>query len=268
MKKLLIFVAIAFIGATFSCTSNTKRNANNNNDSIMFDSIKIDSTLSLSSDTGSHCHIKLCMTFATGKNAEKINEAIVNSGILSSDFMPTVALKNNIPGIIDSFVTNYLKDYKDTYEELYDANTYKEYNCEYDLKTHIEQNSDKYYTYVASVYAYSGGAHGSTLTINKNIDAKSGKVVLLKDLFVPGYEKALNDIIIKTLCEKYKVKNLTELQEKTTIFSGIDAYAPENFIIKKNSIIFIYSSDEIACHAIGEICVEVKNDVLKDLLKK
>ena len=49
---------------------------------------------------------------------------------------------------------------------------------------------------------------------------------------------------------------------------GIDVYAPDNFIIGDDDITFIYSPDEIASHAEGEIRVEISNDDLKPLMRK
>lgn len=48
----------------------------------------------------------------------------------------------------------------------------------------------------------------------------------------------------------------------------MDVYASENFIIGKKSITFIYSPDEIAFHAAGEIRVEISNSDIENLFKK
>ena len=43
---------------------------------------------------------------------------------------------------------------------------------------------------------------------------------------------------------------------------------PENFILGNDDVTFIYSPDEIASHAEGEIRVAVKNSELEKLFKK
>ncbi|MDO4159415.1 MAG: RsiV family protein [Prevotellaceae bacterium] len=141
------------------------------------------------------------------------------------------------------------------------------YNCEYVVKTHVDNDNEKYYTYIADTYFYGGGAHGSSFVIVKNINVNTGKIVSLKDIFVPGYEKALCDIIIKKICKKFDAKNLEDLRSKS-VFYGIDVYPSQNFIIGEKSITFIYSPDEIAFHAAGEIRVEINNSDIKDILKK
>jgi hypothetical protein len=269
-KKLFSTPAILLAAAIFtaSCGGSTEKGGKAN-DSLTFDSIKVDSTLSLTEDTaGPRCHVSLCLTYAKGKNAEFINDSIIRSGILSPDYFSITSEKISPEMAVDSFVKRYLAEYKQDYGEMYKAvGGGASFNCDYIVKTYVLDDNDKYFTYMANVYTYGGGAHGNSVVIARNIDTATGKIVSLKDLFVPGYDKELTDLIVKALCDKYDVNGIEGLREKT-IFYGIDAYTPDNFIIGKDGITFIYSSDEIACHAEGEIRVSVKNGDLERLLKK
>lgn len=271
MKKTIISMLAVFAAmmTAASCGGGSGKGGNGK-DSLSFDSIKVDSTLSLTEDTaGPRCHVSLCLTYAKGGKADYINDSIIRSGILSPDYFSITSDKITPEEAADSFVARYLSEYKRDYGEMYKAD--KEhgasYNCEYIVKTHVLQDNDKYYTYIADVYTYGGGAHGNSVVIARNIDTETGRIVSLRDIFVPGHEQGLNDIIVKALCEKYNAADLKALQEQT-IFMGIDVYAPENFIIGKNDITFIYSPDEIASHATGEIRVTIKNKELESLLKK
>ncbi len=271
MKGFVISLGTILCFATiiFSCGSR-QGSPKEGPDSLSFDSIKADSTVHLGEDTASpQCHVSLTITYAKGKNADQINDSIIRSGILSPDYFSLTSNKLSVKQAVDSFVTRYLSEYKKDYGDMYKADKSHgaSYNCEYIVKTKVLDESDEYYTYVADVYMYGGGAHGSTLVIAKNIDAKTGKIVALKDVFVPGYEKELNDLIVKSLCEKYNAKDIKGLNEQT-IFMGIDVYAPENFIIGDDEITFIYSPDEIACHAAGEIRVVLKKSELEHILRK
>lgn len=240
-------------------------------DSISFDSIKVDTTLSLTEDTaGPRCHVKLCLTYAKGKNADFINDSLLRSGILSPDFLSITDKHISVDEAVDSFVTKYLSDYKAFYGELYraDKSNSTSYNCEYILSSGVSQDNADYYTYQANVYSYMGGAHGSSITVVRNIDVKTGKIVTLRDLFVPGYERSLGEEIVKTLCDEHGAKDLKSLSAKTTIFDGIDVYASDNFIIGKKSMTFIYSPDEIASHVTGEVRVKVDNGDIENILRK
>lgn len=265
--------AITIISAAMmmaaSCGGNSAKSGNSK-DSITFDSIKVDSTLSLSEDTaGPKCHVSLCLTYAKGKNADFINDSIIRSGILSPDYFSITSQKLSPEEAADSFVARYLTEYERDYGEMYraDKSHGAAYNCEYIVKTNVLDDSEKYYTYIANVYSYGGGAHGSSVIVARNIDIRTGKIVSLKDIFVPGYEQELNDLIIKALCKKYNAADINALRNRT-IFMGIDVYAPDNFIIGDNDITFIYSPDEIASHAEGEIRATIKNSELEKLFRK
>lgn len=272
MRKF-IFLSVALSLTLFTiCSCNGKSGSSkSHSDSISFDSIKTDSTVFLlSEDTaGPRCHVSLCITYAKGKNADYINDSIIRSGILSPDYFSLTSQEITIPQAVDSFVTRYLGEYKKDYGELYKAD--KEhgasYNCEYIVSTQVAQETDKYYTYVANIYNYGGGAHGNSITIIKNINAETGKIVMLKDIFVPGYEHELNRLIIKGLCAQFDAEDLKGLNEKA-VFMNMDVYPSENFIIGKKSVTFVYSPDEIAYHAAGEIRVEISNSELENLFKK
>lgn len=270
MRKTFILTAAFFLAVTFATSCGGNQGKADGGDSLKFDSVKIDSTLSLTSDTaGPRCHVSLSLTYAEGKNADLINDSIIRSGVLSPDYFSITTQKITPREAVDSFVTRYLSEYKQTYGEIYKADKGHgaSYNCEYLLKTYVMQENDKYYAYVANVYMYGGGAHGNSVTIVRNIDTATGKIVSLSDLFVPGYEQELNNLILKALCDKYEVADLKGLQDKT-VFMGIDVYAPDNFIIGDGDITFIYSPDEIASHAEGEIRVTLKNSDMERLMKK
>lgn len=272
MRRLIFSTCVVIWAAMMICSCKGKVSQGQGNaDSISFDSIKVDTTLSLTKDTsGPRCHVKLCLTYAKGKNADFINDSIIRSGVLSPDFLSITDRHLTMSEAVDSFVSKYLNDYREFYAELYesDKNNGSSYYCEYTLSSQVTQETPNYYTYQANVYNYMGGAHGASLVIVRNINVENGRIVTLKDLFVPGYEKTLYTAIIKSLCKKYEVEDIQELNKKTTIFDGIDVYASENFIISKKGITFIYSPDEIASHAAGEIRAEISNDDIEEILKK
>lgn len=271
MKRITILALVFFVGMLISTSCNSRSNNNGaNEDSVVLDSVKVDSVLALTGDTaGPRCHVNLCLTYFIGKNADRINDTIIRSGILSPDYFSITSQKITPQEAADSFVTRYVTEYKRDYGELYKADKSHgaSYNCEYILKTHVMHGDDKYYTYIANIYNYGGGAHGSSIVVARNIDITTGKIVSLKDIFVPGFEQELNELIVKALCKTYNVSDLKGLNDKT-IFLGIDVYAPDNFIIKDDGITFIYSPDEIASHAEGEIRVEVENHDLERLFRK
>ena len=60
------------------------------------------------------------------------------------------------------------------------------------------------------------------------------------------------------LCEDWKAEDLADLQEKTGITMLGDLYLTNNFLLKKDSIEFLFNQYEIAPYSAGLIDVTVK----------
>ena len=100
-----------------------------------------------------------------------------------------------------------------------------------------------------------------------NFDRKTGEQIELKDIFVPGFEQTLNNILLKALIEKTGSKDEQDLREKGYLYS-MDMFAPVNFVMGKDSMTFIYNSYEIAPYAMGMTELELTYDELESILKK
>ena len=79
-----------------------------------------------------------------------------------------------------------------------------------------------------------------TLTYNEAIsfNAKSGKALLMKDIFVQNYESALNAAVN----DRVKQFGITTLDEKKRKFEGVDK--KQKFYMEDDAIVFIFNQDE------------------------
>ncbi|MDO4160088.1 MAG: hypothetical protein Q4D41_06505, partial [Prevotellaceae bacterium] len=77
MRKTAITILFAIISSIILNSCNGKAGfSQSENDSITFDSVKVDSTLFLTEDTaGPRCHVDISITYAKGKNADYINDS-------------------------------------------------------------------------------------------------------------------------------------------------------------------------------------------------
>ena len=100
-----------------------------------------------------------------------------------------------------------------------------------------------------------------------NFDALSGKQLTLSDVFVPGYETRLTELLTEKLMNIADVKTIEELKAKDYLFS-MDMFPSENFILGSDEITFIYNAYEIAPYAMGRTEINVEYSEIKDLLKK
>lgn len=95
-------------------------------------------------------------------------------------------------------------------------------------------------------YFYSGGAHGMTDRRAYNYDIASGRVLNLKDIFVPGYEyKARIDAAISAEISKRP----EDFFQAEMGFQGISDQ--QNFYLQNDSLIIYFNQYEIAPYAAG-----------------
>lgn len=254
---------------------------------VVFDSVVVDSTTRLNADTETpngemSIHLAYAKPVANDPQsvaaAWKINKALLSSDLLMSDFMtgvrpavtkgltPKSYIEKALKQMSVNFGKQYVADNLELFEETADFSP--NYNRAYSVRTKVKQVSDSIVSYQADVYYYDGGAHGSSTTWVRNFNTHTGATVTLATIMRPGYEGPLTQMIIDDLVRQFKVKNLKQLQDSMTVFAFMDPYVPKNYILTNKGITFIYSQDEIAAHAMGEIRVTLSNEQLTKLMRK
>lgn len=111
--------------------------------------------------------------------------------------------------------------------------------CLLDISWDVKYNSNDFLSAVEEKYAYTGGAHGSTVRIAKNIDMSVKKEIKLSDLFAEdGYANTLNRFIgelVKERPDEYK-----DLWAKAEIK---DSHQTDFYINDGNLVIFFQPYD-------------------------
>ena len=113
--------------------------------------------------------------------------------------------------------------------------------CSMQYKILRTDETDRYLTLEANGYGYTGGAHGQSLNKGVTFNKATGKKAELVKKTVE-LQKLITSRLPKDLGENYTPDNPVPF--------------PANEIFFKNgTIVFLYESDEIACHAAGQIMV-------------
>ena len=99
-----------------------------------------------------------------------------------------------------------------------------------------------------------------------NFDNKTGKLLTLRDVFVPGFEQRLNELLLNALVEKADAKDESDLRDRGYLYA-MDMFAPENFVLGKKSVTFVYNHYEIASYDKGIIELELSYDDLEELIE-
>lgn len=235
-------------------------------EALSFDSLKIDTVVFLTEDTDSmapKCEIHLQVAYAKGRYSGRINDSIVSSGIFIKDYLPKDRSGMSFTALTDSFVATYIKRYKTDCGELAANEAPTPLLCYYySVKSEVRAVSDTLVNYEASVYAFSGGANGQSISIARNFNPKTGEPVELSDVLKGDFQSGVSDLIVKNLRKKFGAADLKALQEKGVFFM-IEPYVPDNYLLQTDSVVFIYSQNEMAPHALGEIRTAVSWDALK-----
>lgn len=224
------------------------------------DSIVVDTTATLGdAPNAPRCNVHVVFHYAKGENAQTINDSLLRSGILTPDYLAMEEGHLDPRNAVRTFARRYVEDYqRDGQLILGQEPDYAELNWTYAAETKVERYRKGTIAYIATVTAYEGGSQPTTVTIVRNIDTTTGRILGLADVLLPGADKTLLDEVVKELCKRNDVNELAELQQKGC-FVGIEPYLPDNFIAADDDIVFIYQPGEIAATEMGEIRVTVEN---------
>jgi hypothetical protein len=124
---------------------------------------------------------------------------------------------------------------------------------------------EKYIVFRSFFIEDGGGAHPVSHSHFLNYDIESNKVLYYNDIFLPGNEKKLLDIIKQALCDKYYASDLREVQDKGSIFIDQLMVSREVYLTDRD-IVFYYNPYDIAPWSAGAIEVPVSVYDLGDYL--
>lgn len=106
-------------------------------------------------------------------------------------------------------------------------------------------------------YAYTGGAHGMSENCFINYNIPSNKILSVNDLFKPGFENSLNELIRQHIEYEY--------EDKIYADEDIDSIEyTDNFHITPSGVEFVYNPYLIGPWSSGTISIEISLNELED----
>lgn len=121
----------------------------------------------------------------------------------------------------------------------------------------LEATTDGVLSYRTQLDCYLGGAHGSSDIHYYNFDVQTGRQIGLDDVIPADKRKEVLAAMMQRLCADNGVPDQTALQEQTGITMLGDLYLTSNFLLRGDSIQFLFGQYEIAPYASGIISVTV-----------
>ena len=173
---------------------------------------------------------------------------------------------------VDSFKNVYLRDYRQEVGELYMADLDKSssrdavpnwYAQTYSLVTFVEEGRGGTVNATANYFVDMGGAHPNQWSRWMNLDFATGALLTKEEVFLPESTKEIEAILLNKLLlhqsEIYPdetIQTLEDLHNKG-ILQLTNMYIPDNFLLGKDKIQFLFNRYDIAPYSAGEIVLEV-----------
>lgn len=201
-------------------------------------------------------HIEFNLDTLAGESdlAKTLSQVIRDSVIYSGDF---ATVQQAMKAFADSTEAEWIPELAERYEDQPDFRDVLQYYYTVEGNV-VETQNDSILSYMTTTDCYLGGAHGSYVVFYYNFDKTTGKLLSIKDVVPQEKEQEMLKAMEKQLCEDWEAKDLADLQEKTGITMLGDLYLTNNFLLKKDSIEFLFNQYEIAPYAAGLIGVSVK----------
>jgi hypothetical protein len=117
--------------------------------------------------------------------------------------------------------------------------------------------------YLITYYSFRGGAHGIQTLSNIVFDAKTGLQVNEADLFTPGYQAPVAQLIRASIQASMEKEDPELLQ-----LVNLEEVAPNgNFALHEEGVEWLYQPYEVGPYALGIVTTTIPWEQLKPYLK-
>lgn len=241
-------------------------------DSETVKTVKVEEQAHLQDDTVSPtCQITIDYSYLAKSDAadsivQRINRTI-QAHILGKEYTrmnPEVA----VDSFKNTYINNYRKDVNEFYQEDIKNGTPKDelptwYNYEYGLTTYFSEGKEGILNFIAETFEYTGGAYPNSWNKWMNFEKNTGKLLALKDVFMAGSEKPISDMLLEELITEMATRledsSITSLEglQNAGILNSTNMYVPDNFLLEKEKVSFLYNKYDIAPYAVGIITLSL-----------
>lgn len=120
-----------------------------------------------------------------------------------------------------------------------------------------------YRNYQISYYSFRGGAHGIQTLSNIVFDNKTGEVVREQDLFTPGYEEPVAQLL------RLAVKSSMEEEDPELMqLVQLELVSPNgNFCVREDGVEWLFQPYEVGPYALGIVSAKLSWEELTPFLK-
>ena len=183
---------------------------------------------------------------------------------------------------IDSFKNTYIRNYREETGKLYavskaQASSEEEipawFDQTYSMVNFLDEGREGIIHVSANMYVDMGGAHPNQWARWLNFDSNTGKRLALEDVFKPEAKQDIEQLLLLSLIARQanenpeeKVETLEDLQ-KQGFLQLTSIYIPDNFILGKEEVSFLFNRYDIAPYSAGEIVLHISYEKIGPFMK-
>ena len=272
MKKQyvsLLAIILSVSGFLFSCHDKMNKNTG----ALQFDSIQVNETAHLFSDTAKPaCNIIINFAYPVKSSDDMLKDSL-NSYFISACFGDKY-IGEKPEEVVKQYTENYISEYRRDLEPMY-AEDEKDkedessigawYSYYKGIESHVQYYKKHLLVYRINYNEYTGGAHGIYMSTFLNMDLRTLSPIRLDDIFVGEYQEALTDLLWNQLMADNKVTTRQEVEDMGYTSTG-DLEPTENFYLSPKGITFYYNIYEIAPYVMGPVEITLPYEIMSHLL--
>lgn len=198
--------------------------------------------------------IKLDTLAGEGELPKKL-ASILQDSVLAVTSRQTI--REMMAAFADSIETEWKAELAERYEPESEYKDMLQYYFTIEGCPIEKEREDSILSYQTTIDCYLGGAHGSHVVQYYNFDMKNCRLLSIEDIIPADKEGQVLMAMVEQLCKDWEAKDLVDLQEKTGITMLSDLYLTNNFLLKNDSITFLFNQYEIAPYAAGLISITI-----------
>ena len=245
MKKILLFASALLL---LAACDNFKTQVYQDNLELALEEGRTDSLL-----------FSISLEYATGgmshKAMEKMNEAIILQAFDLEE------IPCGLEELADGYRTLLIDEYVSENRSLEDGGVH---TWEDSTNGMFRSSYRNWRNYLLSYYTFRGGAHGIQTVSQLVFDKKTGELVTESDLFAPGYEEPVAQLMRASVQAEMEAEapELLELVEMELVVPN------GNFSVGEGGVQWIFQPYEVGPYALGIVMASVSWEELQPYLNQ
>jgi hypothetical protein len=170
--------------------------------------------------------------------------------VILTEFLLNEKISLSSPEVLlEDLSFDFFTSYKNATEGIQDLSSTATFNWEKKVSMDVSYNENNLLSMKIMKYAYTGGAHGIEFTEHVVMDTDENRKIKLEDIFKPGFDKELDELLNNKLRKINGIKENENLKEAGFFVERI-AYN-DNFYVNNDGIGFYYNLYSIAAYSAG-----------------